>query len=196
MVAGKSLAGQWRKDDAHDPVAFAAAVAAIFTLYAPDVVQFVCDPRTGLAKKHKWPPALQEVHEACTDRIADLERVRRYSNWGEDRERAKDQGGLPPPPPEKRPTREQLLAKYGPDWGLGNTNMGAVGTFAKLPKPAWRTPEWEAEQERHNTPMKPLDSSHLPHVRQLHEPQPGMLVEEVKPILDADGNEIDQGADF
>ena len=166
-------------------------MTSVFTLYSPDVVQYVCDPRTGLPKTNKWPPTISEVHDACRERIGDLERAKRYKNWGnndpDERERQKDQGRLPVPV-EVKPTFEQMQAKYGVGWGLGgvapaneaaNETAGAKAAFKTM------TPTELAEHySNHGLSFGP--------VAQRLTREPAVPV----PILDVDGNAVDEGADF
>jgi hypothetical protein len=44
-------------------------VAAILAEYPPEIVDFVCDPRTGLPRRLKWLPTIAEIVEACERRM-------------------------------------------------------------------------------------------------------------------------------
>jgi hypothetical protein len=44
-------------------------VAAILVEYPPEIVDFVCDPRTGLPRRLKWLPTIAEIAEACEHRM-------------------------------------------------------------------------------------------------------------------------------
>ena len=57
--------GCYRKDDAHDPDTYAAAISAVLAEYPEGVVRYVTDPRTGLPRKMKFLPSVAEVSEAC-----------------------------------------------------------------------------------------------------------------------------------
>lgn len=59
------LFGCYRKGDANDPEIYTAAIAATLADYSLEVVQYVTDPRTGLASKLKWLPTVAEVREEC-----------------------------------------------------------------------------------------------------------------------------------
>jgi hypothetical protein len=114
LRAAKLLLGCYRTGEANDPETFGAAVAAVLSAYPLDVVRYVCDPRTGLPGSSKWMPNPAEVKAACDEQLAWLAKVERFQNWGK------------PPADQKRitheekprPTREEMLAKYGPNWGL------------------------------------------------------------------------------
>lgn len=61
------LCGQYRKDDAHDPAIYAAALATLFSDYPRDVIVYATDPRTGLASAFKWLPQIAEVRQFLED---------------------------------------------------------------------------------------------------------------------------------
>jgi hypothetical protein len=65
LKAGQ-LFGCYRKGDANDPDIYVAGVAAVLSEYPAEVVDHVCDPRTGLPRKLKWLPA---IAEACDERL-------------------------------------------------------------------------------------------------------------------------------
>jgi hypothetical protein len=194
LAAGKGLAGCWRKDEAHDPERFAAAVTAVFTMYAPDVVQYVCDPRTGLPRTHKWPPAISEVHDACSDRIADKERVKRYENWGrseeDENERLRSLGRLPALPAPPRPTLQELHQKYGKDWGLGDNNIRSTVNVA--PKPAPSPEEVLEHYKKYGLEYRPKGAVAVPASGRI---DPAMAAASAEQIF-VDGVAVDMGADF
>jgi hypothetical protein len=55
----------YRKDETHDPETYSAAVASIFEGWSRAVVEYVTDPRTGIASELKWLPSVAEVRSAC-----------------------------------------------------------------------------------------------------------------------------------
>ena len=55
----------YRRDDAIEPEMYSAAVAATLTDFSRDVVDFITDPRTGIASQLKFLPSVAEVREAC-----------------------------------------------------------------------------------------------------------------------------------
>lgn len=85
------LLGCYRKDDATNPEIYSAAIGAVFEDFSDEVVEYVTDPRTGLASKCQWLPTVKEVKDACqeaADRIAD--EIRRKRDLEQQmRERAK-----------------------------------------------------------------------------------------------------------
>jgi hypothetical protein len=192
----------WRKDEAHDPETFGLAVAAVFTLYSPDVVQFVCDPRTGLPKTHKWPPAISEVHDACRERIGDLARVKRFQNWGkpDPGERVRLKQGRLPPPNETKPTRAELQAKHGPNWGLGGVlpaNEVLMATTGA--RPMTRDQAFIAKVRAEGEARRKAQADGTwrePVMQGAQDPEPERRLKPARPIIGPDGVELDQGAAF
>jgi hypothetical protein len=115
--------GCYRKGDANDPETYAAAISAVFTRYAPEVVREVADPRTGLPSTFKFLPTVAEVREACdlvagriqrrADHIAQVNR--QIAERKADEERRAN---------EVRPSLDDLKEKHGADWGLKTARDG------------------------------------------------------------------------
>ena len=55
----------YRKDEVHNPEIYSASVASILAEWSPAVVDYVTDPRTGIASDLKWLPSVAEVRNAC-----------------------------------------------------------------------------------------------------------------------------------
>jgi len=62
----------YRRDEAHDPDTYCAAVASVLGEYSKAVVDHVTDPRTGLPSDLKWLPSVAEVREACNRRAQQM----------------------------------------------------------------------------------------------------------------------------
>lgn len=60
----------WRKTDAFDPEIFAAGAGAVLAEYSLDIVDLVCDPRTGLPSKLQFPPTIKEIRDSCDSIIS------------------------------------------------------------------------------------------------------------------------------
>jgi hypothetical protein len=58
------LLGQYAKARPHEPAIYIAALAAILSEYPREVIEYVTDPRTGLANSQKWIPEPAEVRES------------------------------------------------------------------------------------------------------------------------------------
>jgi hypothetical protein len=65
LTRAKLLFGCYRKNEANDPEIFTAAVAGVLADYPREVIEYVTDPRTGLARKSKWMPSVAEIADAC-----------------------------------------------------------------------------------------------------------------------------------
>src|SRR5690348_11532372 len=109
------LLGCYRKGDAENPDTYTAAIAAVLSEYPTDIIRRATDPRTGIAGKSKWLPSVAEVRDFCEAEYAPVRRQQERERLAEERKRM-----LPPPVEDraKRPTYEELKAKYGPNWGL------------------------------------------------------------------------------
>jgi hypothetical protein len=106
-----------------------ASLGMVLEQYPDDVVIYITDPRTGIQRRCKWPPAISEIVEACDQHQQYLDRLERFKNPS--RKPAQIEGSKN----EDRPTLEQLHAKYGKDLGMT--------TLDKPPKPATPAPAWD-----------------------------------------------------
>lgn len=61
----RMLIGLYRRQDVIDPETYIAGLAAVLAEYPESVIEFVTDPRTGIARRLKWLPSIAEVAEAC-----------------------------------------------------------------------------------------------------------------------------------
>jgi hypothetical protein len=123
----KILFSAYRIDQYSDPDGFKLNVGLVLEQYPAETIRFVTDPRTGVQRRHDWPPSVKNVVDACDQHMRETAMRRRYDNWG--------RGNLMlDAPREVRLTREELKAKYG-DWGL-DTTPDRVGTVSK-PVPSW-----------------------------------------------------------
>lgn len=61
----KILFACYRKDEAHDAELYCAAVASTFEGFSRAAVDYVTDPRTGIASELKFLPSVAEVRECC-----------------------------------------------------------------------------------------------------------------------------------
>jgi len=107
------LLGCYRTGDANDPDTYVAAITAILARYPEQVITEVTHPATGLPSKKSWLPTVKEVADACVEAVAPIiEREKHNEQLAEQFAiRANDDA-------IRRPTREELQAKYGKDWGL------------------------------------------------------------------------------
>jgi hypothetical protein len=95
------LFGCYRRGDAFDGEGYVAAIAAVLSLYDPELMREVTDPRTGISTTEKFrsfPPNSGELKHYYEGIIAQRERIKKL-------------GGLPPlspaaarlPPPSPQP---------------------------------------------------------------------------------------------
>jgi hypothetical protein len=75
LSRAKVLFACYRKDEAHDPEIYAAAIAATLSDYPCAVVDRATDPRTGIASECKWLPSVAEVREFCDATAQRLHRL-------------------------------------------------------------------------------------------------------------------------
>jgi hypothetical protein len=69
----------YRKDETHNPEIYSSAVSAVLADgYSREIVDYVTDPRTGLPSRNKFLPSVAEVREACDERAAHIDRIKRY----------------------------------------------------------------------------------------------------------------------
>lgn len=78
LKAARTIAACYRKDEAHDPEVYAAAVAAVLSDYSLDIVTLASDPRTGIAGQSKFLPTVAEIKEFCAAVQARQDRIKRY----------------------------------------------------------------------------------------------------------------------
>lgn len=109
------LLGCYRRDDAADPETYAGAVAAVLAEYAPDIVRSVTDPRSGLPSKQQWLPSVKEVRDACE--VIDGHKRRMAERAEREREQLEARR-IEQEKAARKPTLDELKAKYGPQWGL------------------------------------------------------------------------------
>lgn len=83
----------YRKDDAHDPELYCAAIAATLGDYARGIVEFATDPRTGIASKSRFLPSVSEVREFCDAELVRRDRLARFD-------------GMKPVPRKEIPVRD------------------------------------------------------------------------------------------
>lgn len=67
----------YRMDQFADPEGFKNSLGAVLEGYPDEVMIYVCDPRTGIQRRSKWPPTISEMVEACDEHRAFLEKLRK-----------------------------------------------------------------------------------------------------------------------
>jgi hypothetical protein len=106
-----------------------ASLGMVFEDYPDEVICYVTDPKTGVQRSHKFPPAISEIVEALDAQMAHLARIDRYKNWGN------NEAMMIEPPRENRMTLEEMKKKYGENWGL--TSLNKTERAHDRPAPSW-----------------------------------------------------------
>lgn len=102
----------WRTGSANSTDTYLTAVAAILARYPDQVIYDVTSPTDGLPVQLTWMPSLKEVRDACDKQMEPIIRQERQAKLVEETLADRDVDK------SDRPTREDLKAKYGENWGL------------------------------------------------------------------------------
>jgi len=140
----------YRIDQFADPEGFKNSLGAVLEGYPDEVIIYVCDPRTGIQRRLKFPPTISEMVEACDEHRAFLEKLRMQRPAFKERQsepllRDRPQGYLASIfVPEGHPRYERLeeWAKSAKPmwWKYGNASDGRKGLWVS--RGAWEgTPE-------------------------------------------------------
>jgi hypothetical protein len=78
----KVLFSAYRIDQYTDPEGFKLNIGLVLEQYPAETIMFVTDPRTGVQRRHEWPPSVKSVVDACDQHINEQAKVIRYANWG------------------------------------------------------------------------------------------------------------------
>lgn len=123
------LFSAYRTDQYTDPESYMASLGMVFEQYPDEVICYVTDPRTGIQRNKKWPPAISEIVTALDDRVAALKQKKKFENWG------KNEPLMIDPPREDRMSLDELKAMYGENWGL--TSLNKTERAHDKPAPTW-----------------------------------------------------------
>jgi hypothetical protein len=118
------------RNDYDEPDGALATYVSVLEDYSDAIVAFVTSPKTGVQRRIKFPPRVAELVEACDEAAAALERSRRYANWGCNNVKAIEG------PQEPKPSHDEMIAKYGPNFGLGFVDSARVAA-SPVPAPTW-----------------------------------------------------------
>jgi hypothetical protein len=148
----KLLFGCYRTGDANDPETYVAAITAILARFPEEIITQVTHPDTGLPSNGKgWLPTVKEVKDACNEAYEPIVqnelRLKRVKEQIEMRER-EERG--------ERPTLEQLKAKYGPNWGIGEEE-----TAKRVSTPAPTIEQLRHHYRHYNLEFKPKNQDDL-----------------------------------
>ena len=109
------LLGCYRTGDANDPEVYTAGVIAVLSSYPMEIIRLVCDPRRGIPSKVKWLPTLAEIKAECEAWHAPM---RELASRNESIKQQLEEREHLEAEQVRRPTFEELQAKYGKTWGL------------------------------------------------------------------------------
>ena len=84
----KALFASYRADQYADAEGFMTSLGAVLEQYQDEVIRYVTGPHTGIQRRLKWPPTINEVVEACDEHQDFLARARK----------PRAVARLPPPP--------------------------------------------------------------------------------------------------
>jgi hypothetical protein len=124
------LFSAYRLDQYNDPEGFKVNIGMVLEQYPIDTIRFVTDPRTGVQRRHEWPPSVKNVVDACDQHMHEQAKAHRFANWG------KSNDLMLEGPQEPKPTLEELQEKYGKDWGLTDPGRERIAVNSK-PAPSW-----------------------------------------------------------
>lgn len=118
----------FRTGGANSGEVFIAGMANVLSKYPASVIEAVTDPGSGIPVKQNWQPSLKEVRDACEAEMEPIRRRERQQKIVAETlaEREVDKSD--------RPTREEMQAKYGPNWGLSSLDEPPK---ASRPAPTW-----------------------------------------------------------
>jgi hypothetical protein len=120
----KLIAGCYRRDEAHDPEVFVSALALVLADYSVAVVNYVTDPRTGVAKAFpNGLPNVGQIREFCDGVQNRLARLDRYAALP----RQQSQPIAPPPRPPGQVGYKEFLEMAG----RGEVKGRPIGRFEK-----------------------------------------------------------------
>ena len=141
------LFSAYRRDDFNDPEGFVTQLGVILCDFPSEVVEYITSPRTGIQRRSKWPPTINEIIEACEQHQEHLARLRAPRPVFGKRLpaplfRDRPQGSLANVfVPEGHPRYAALVKWTGTEdpiwWKYGSSSDGRTGLWVSLA--AWET---------------------------------------------------------
>lgn len=139
MRCQMAVFASYRIDQFADPEGFKVALGAVLEQYPDEVITYVCDPRTGIQRRSKWPPTISEMVEACDDHREFLAKQRAPRPAFQERKpepllRQRPQGYMAQVfVPEGHPRYAALCERAKNSdpiwWKYGNSSEGVVGIW-------------------------------------------------------------------
>jgi hypothetical protein len=128
-----------------------AAVAAVLARFPEAVITEVTHPVNGLPRQKSWLPTVKEVYDACQKAAEPI-----YEREREAKIIAETIAARAEPSRENRPTREELQAKYGENWGITSLNEPE-----RKAKPAPTKEELAEHYRKHGLAFRPKNQDEL-----------------------------------
>lgn len=125
----KALFCAYRTDQYADPEGFMVSLGAVLEQFPDEVITYVTSPRTGIQRRLKWPPTINEIVEACEEQIAYLDRLKRPRHIPEERS---------PPPRLREMPKGSLGNVFVPET---HPRYRSVSEWAQTAEPVW----WKVE---------------------------------------------------
>lgn len=123
--AASRLFKAYPETDYPDPATALATIVTVLNSYPIDVVETATRPETGMQRKFVYPPRTAQIVQFCDEVYADRLRNERFANWGKDAPVIEDRSN--------RPTYAELVAKYGPTFGIGEPPTARAETTVAAP---------------------------------------------------------------
>ena len=121
----KALFCAYRTDQYADAEGFMVSAGAVLEQFPDEVISYVTDPRTGIQRRLKWPPTINEIVEACEEQLAYLERLKRPKRLPEE---------MIPPPRLRDMPKGSLANVFVPE---NHPRYRAMVEWTKTAEPVW-----------------------------------------------------------
>jgi hypothetical protein len=135
----KALFSAYRADQYADAAGFVVSLGAVMEEFPDEVIDYVFNPKTGIQRRLKWPPALSEIVEACEEHRAFLAKQRAPRPVFQERKpepllRQRPQGYMAQVfVPDGHPRYAALCERAKNSdpiwWKYGNSSEGVVGIW-------------------------------------------------------------------
>lgn len=141
-VRAKLLIGCYRKGEANDPDLYVSAVAAVLTLYEPEIIRQATDPRIGIQTVEKFVafmPNAGELKAFCEALAARQARIAGYQSLPPARPvvRRPMPPSDPAPGPDGKHASGTILANYDEAFRIYGRPMGD-----ESPRKDWHPPPY------------------------------------------------------
>ena len=101
------------------------SVGVVLEQFPDEVISYVTNPATGIQRRLKWPPTINEIVEACEEQLTYFERLRRPKRLPEER--------IPPPRLKEMP-KGYLAQVFIPE---NHPRYHCMVDLTKIVEPVW-----------------------------------------------------------